>query len=83
LDFPVPPSYLVDKSIASLHLRIVVSRNSHFWYQPKAGSLTLETAKELTTNAVLLPIGKKQGPGILDASRGQIAAATVSLELKR
>jgi hypothetical protein len=83
LDFPVPSSYLVDKSIASLHLRIVVSRNSHFWYQPKAGSLTLETAKELTTNAVLLPIGKKQGPGILDASRGQIAAATVSLELKR
>jgi hypothetical protein len=82
LDFPVPSSYLIDKSIASLHLRIIVSRDSHFWYQPKAGSLTLETAKELTTNEVLLPIGREQGPGILDASRRQIAAATVAVELK-
>jgi hypothetical protein len=83
LAFPVPSRYLVDRGGASLRLRVIVSRDSHYWYQPKAGSLTLETAKELTTNQVLLPIGKEQGPGILYPTRSQIAAATIVVKLKQ
>jgi hypothetical protein len=63
-------------------LSITVTRNSHNWYQPQAGSLTLETAKELTSARMLLPLGKGQGPGIRHPTRSQTGAATISVELK-
>jgi hypothetical protein len=66
-----------------LQLGISVTRANHYWYQPQAGSLALETAKELYTHRVLLPLGEIQGPGLQHPTRSQSAAATIVVELKQ
>jgi hypothetical protein len=84
LVFPLPPQYApVKGGISSLQLGISVSRDSHYWYQPQAGSLALETAKEQSTYSVLLPLGEVEGPGLRHPTRSQMAAATILVDLKR
>jgi hypothetical protein len=84
LVFPLPPEYAaVNGSISSMQLRISVTRVNHYWYQPQAGPLALETAKELNTHRVLLPLGEIEGPGLQHPTRSQSAAATIVVELKQ
>jgi 4-amino-4-deoxy-L-arabinose transferase-like glycosyltransferase len=83
LVFPLPPQYAaVNRSISSMQLRISVTRANHYWYQPQVGSLALETAKELNTYPVVLPLGEAQGPGLQHPTRSQSAPATIVVELR-
>jgi hypothetical protein len=38
-------------------IQLLVERDTHTWYRPKLGPIPLETAKELTINRVVLPLG--------------------------
>jgi hypothetical protein len=82
LVFPLPPQYAaMNSSISPMQLRISVTRTSHYWYQPQAGSLALETAKELNTYGVVLPLGEAPWPGPQHPARSQSAAATILVKL--
>ncbi|MGO8946837.1 MAG: ArnT family glycosyltransferase [Ktedonobacterales bacterium] len=80
--FPLPSRYQSPGRMSSLRLRIIVTRDTHYWYQPVAGALKLETAKELTTNPVLLPLGNEQGPGLTHATRSQVNSAAIIVQIK-
>ena len=78
LVLPLPSEYQALPRTTSLQLRIHISRDTHYWYQPEVNRVTLETAKELTTPSVLLPIGAKVGPGWLHATRNQVNSSTIT-----
>lgn len=87
LAFPLPATLL---GVAAPQVSVSVSRDTHSWYQPHVAGganglsvgLTLETAKELTQqNLVLLPIGATQGHGFARPTQQQIAQATIAVPL--
>jgi len=85
LAFPLPAAFA---DVADPQVSVIVSRDTHSWYQPRVsvpviGSMTLETAKELTQqDMVLLPVGVTYGPGVARPTQGQIAQATISVPLR-
>jgi hypothetical protein len=60
---------------------VIVSRETHSWWRPQIGGLTLETAKELFLDPVVLPLSRTYGPGLARPSQAQLDAATIRLPL--
>jgi hypothetical protein len=65
------------------NLRIMVDRQTHTWYRPRLGSLTFETAKEILTEPVTLPLGTQPTPGLANPDSAGYASATISLASRR
>ena len=80
---PLPTGYGEASQAALPSLRVIISRDTHTWYQPRAGSLVLETAKELNVDPILLPPGSREGPGITAPIGPDYAHATISIQLRR
>ena len=80
---PLPSGYGGASQADIPGLRVIISRDTHTWYQPRAGSLVLETAKELSLDPVLLLPGRLQGPGITTPTGRDYAHATISIQLRR
>lgn len=72
---PLPPML----TAKSWNAHLVVTRDTHTWYRPQLGPLTLETAKELTLDPVTLPLGTGHTGGIANPDKATLAAATVTL----
>jgi hypothetical protein len=60
---------------------VIVSRETHSWWRPQFGSLTLETAKELYLDYVVLPRSLIYGPGLAHPTQAQLDSATISPSL--
>ncbi|HEX9036681.1 MAG TPA: hypothetical protein VF808_06775, partial [Ktedonobacterales bacterium] len=58
-----------------------VTRETHSWWRPRIGAVTLETAKELIFARVLLPRSLIYGPGVTRPTNADNAAATLALPL--
>jgi hypothetical protein len=80
---PLPTGYGEASQADLPGLRVIISRDTHTWYQPRAGSVVLETAKELNMDSVLLPPGRRQGPGITAPTGLDYAHATISIQLRQ
>jgi hypothetical protein len=80
---PLPSGYIEATRTDLPGLKVIISRDTHSWYQPHVGSLVLETAKELTADPVLLPLGSQHGPGITNPTHRDYAHTTMSLQLRR
>ncbi len=79
LAFPLPAGFTES---ATPQVSVIVSRDTHSWYQPRIHGLTLETAKELTQqDMVVLPIGATQGSGIARPTQQAIEQATLAVSL--
>ena len=57
---------------------VIVSRETHSWWRPQIGKLTLETAKELFLDPVVLPLSPAYGPGLAHPTQAQLDAATIT-----
>ncbi len=57
---------------------VIVSRETHSWWRPQIGNLTLETAKELLLDPVVLPLSPTYGPGMAHPSQAELDAATIT-----
>ena len=62
-------------------LGVFVARDTHTWYQPRFDGFTFETAKELTLDYVVLPLGEDYGPGLVAPSQAALAHATMQVPL--
>lgn len=62
---------------------VIVSRETHSWWRPQIGKLTLETAKELYSEPVVLPLSLTYGPGLAHPTQPQLNAATITPPLSR
>ena len=69
---PLPAGARMDASPA-----ISVTRETHSWWRPRIGTITLETAKELFFDPVYLPLSTTYGPGL--AQPGGAATLTPPL----
>lgn len=65
----------------SLAPRVIVSRDTHTWYRPQFGPFVLDTAKELTSDNVVLPPGTTHSAGIADPNQHELDASTVAIDL--
>lgn len=76
---PLPPvvAYRTDWSAS-----VIVSRDTHYWYQPRLGALRFETAKELRTTPVVLRPGPVRGTGIAHPTQAQLDAAAVAFPMQ-
>lgn len=61
--------------------QIQVAGGTHSWYQPSAGSLVLETAKELITEPVTLPVSGTPPSASSGAPPVQLGASTITVSL--
>lgn len=57
---------------------VIVSRETHSWWRPRIDGLTLETAKELFLDPVVLPLSQRYGPGLAHPSQAALDAATIT-----
>jgi hypothetical protein len=57
---------------------MIVSRETHSWWRPQIGKLTLETAKELLLDPVVLPLSLTVSPGLAHPTQAQLNAATIT-----
>ncbi len=76
---PLPPMLLA----RSWSMQLVVVRETHRWYRPQIGPLTLETAKELILPPVTLPLGAERTPGLSNPDEAALASATIVLSSAR
>jgi hypothetical protein len=63
---PLPDGYAETSSAGPPGLKVTVSRDTHTWYQPRAGSLVLETATELYVEPVMAGIAKNAAKNMAD-----------------
>jgi hypothetical protein len=56
---------------------VIVSRETHSWWRPQFGKLTLETAKELFLDPVVLPLSLSYSAGLAHPTQAQLNAATI------
>ncbi len=70
---PLPAGARMDAAPA-----VIVSRETHSWWRPQIGGLTLETAKELSLDPVVLPLSRTYGPGLAHPTQAELDAATIT-----
>jgi hypothetical protein len=64
-------------------IQLLVERDTHTWYRPQLGSIPLETAKELTINRVVLPVGATPSASQISPFATDFSAATITIPNQR
>jgi hypothetical protein len=64
-------------------VQLLVERDTHTWYRPMLGPIPLETAKELTVNRVVLPVGAAHSNNLISPFATDFSAATITVPNQR
>ena len=64
-------------------IQLLVERDTHTWYRPKLGPIPLETAKELTVDRVVLPVGATPSNNLISPFATDFSAATITVPNQR
>ena len=64
-------------------IQLLVERDTHTWYRPSLGPIPLETAKELTVNRVVLPVGATPSNNLISPFATDFSAATITVPNQR
>jgi hypothetical protein len=73
----------IGKKPAVARIQLLVERDTHTWYRPNLGSLPLETAKELTVNRVVLPVGETSSRNLISPFAADFNAAMITIPNQR
>ena len=71
------------KRHAVARIQLLVERDTHTWYRPSLGPIPLETAKELTVNRVVLPVGATPSNSLISPFATDFSAATITVPNQR
>jgi hypothetical protein len=64
-------------------IQLLVERDTHTWYRPQLDSIPLETAKELTVNRVVLPVGATPSSDLISPFATNFSAAMITIPNQR
>jgi len=64
-------------------IQLLVERDTHTWYRPQLGSIPLETAKELTINRVVLPVGTTPSKSLISPFATDFSPAMIAIPSQR
>jgi NaMN:DMB phosphoribosyltransferase len=73
----------VGKRPAVARIQLLVERDTHTWYRPQLGTIPLETAKELTVNRVVLPVGATPSHTLISPFATNFNAAMITIPNQR